>query len=154
MAYAGYDDVFRRYNPIKTMVGTAQQDVATLDISSIYCSDAEGLINAYLGARYSTPVATEPLVTMLASDIAIYKLLEDRAPRIPEFAQRRYDNAIAILEKLRDGNMVLVSGSTTLLTSGDQEAWSNVQSYPPVFDNPAVTVTSEELDIVDNTGLL
>ena len=132
MSYATFDDVQKRYPPISTMIGTDANDVSTADISSIYVSDAEGLINAYLGARYQTPLQTEPLVTMLATDLALFKLMEDKLPRIPDFAEKRREHAIDLLEKLRDGKMVLSTDQTTV-ASGDQDAWSNVGSYHPVF---------------------
>ncbi len=153
MPYATSDDVFTRYNPIKTMVGTAEQDVKTADIASIYISDAEGLMNAFLAKRYVVPVAAEPLITMLASDIAIYKVLEDRAPRIPEFAQRRYENAMDLLKMLRDGEMILASNSTATNSGGDQEVWSNVLDTPPIFKNAELAVSSGSVRSYANDGL-
>ena len=143
MAYATFTDITKRYNPLLTMIGTTTQNVTTEDISSIYIFDAEGFVNAYVGAKYTVPVAMpEPIITMLTADIAIYKILEDRVPRIPEFADRRFNNAVATLEKIRDGDMVLSSASQTIISGGDQEAWSNNQSYAPVFTPAAVVAAS------------
>jgi phage gp36-like protein len=130
--YATYDDVVKRYNPLLTMVGTGSTEVSCADIASIYISDAEGLINAYIGAKYQTPVIVEPLITRLAADLAIYKVLEDRASRVPEIASKRYTDACSILAMLRDGKMVL-SGSQTIVATGDWEAYSSTSSYHPVF---------------------
>lgn len=131
-AYATYDDVIKRYNPLVTMIGTVAPDVTSIDIASIYIADAEGLINAYLGAKYSVPLSVEPLITRLASDLAIYKVLEDRTSRVPEIAANRYTDACSILGMLRDGKMVL-SSSQTIVESGDWEAFSSTASFHPVF---------------------
>lgn len=135
MALATFNDVLRRYTPLTTMIGSADLDVSTNDISSIYIADAEGIIGAYLGSKYTVPLTSEPILTSLTSDIAIFKCLEDRAPRIPDFLQKRYDNAIATLESLRDGKMVLTASGNIIIEGGDQEAWSNVLSGSdgPVF---------------------
>jgi phage gp36-like protein len=132
MAYAVISDVLTRYPPIHSMIGTGSGEVTSLQVTSVYINDGEGFVNAYLGAKYAVPLVTEPIITSLTSDLAIYKLLEDKVPRIPEFMQRRHDNAIKTLEMLRDGKMVL-SSSQTLITSGDQEAYSTTQDYHPVF---------------------
>lgn len=133
MGYATYSDVLGRYNPLVTMIGTTAPDVTTQDIASLYIADAEGLINAYLGAKYVTPLAVEPLITRLACDLAIYKVLEDRASRVPEIADKRYTDACSILGMLRDGKMVLTSASQSIITSGDWEAFGTTQDYHPVF---------------------
>lgn len=132
MAYATIDNVFTRYPPISAMVGTGSGEVTSAQVSSAYIFDAEGFVNAYLGAKYAVPLQSEPILTSLTSDLAIYKVLEDKVPRIPEFMQRRYENAIKTLEALRDGKMIL-TGSQTLITSGNEEAYSTTQEYHPVF---------------------
>jgi phage gp36-like protein len=133
-AYAGYNDVIRRYQPLLTMIGSAAPDVSTTDIASIYIADAEGLINAYLGAKYVLPLAMpEPLITRIAADIAIYKVIEDRAPRVPEMAANRYTDAQSLLSMLRDGKMVLSNSQTFVADGGDNEAFSSTGSYHPVF---------------------
>lgn len=125
MPYATFNDVVKRYNPISQLIGVGSYSVSTQDITSIYIADAESIINAYLASRYAIPLNPEPLITDLASDIAIYRVLSDRAPRVPDFMQKRYDQAIALLTSLNSGNIQLTASSQTLITSGDQEAWSN-----------------------------
>ena len=127
MAYATCDDIIRRYKPIQTMIGVGTLDVTTVDIASVYIADAESIVNAYVGVRYVTPLVSEPLLTSLSSDIAIYKMIEDKAPRIPDFMQKRYDQAIATLISIKSGDMILNASTLTMVSSGgDQEAWSNV----------------------------
>lgn len=142
MAYATTDDVFKRYPPISTMVGTQAFEVTTVDVASIYIQDAESYINAYLAPRYMIPLGTEPLITQLAADIALYRLIEDRAPRVPDIAVKRWTNAASLLEMLRDGKMWLLSSSTQVTSGGDQDAWSSSQDTPPIFMPPESYVTS------------
>lgn len=133
MSYATYPDVFVRFPPIKTMVGTGTNDVATLDVSSVYCAAAEGIVNSYLANRYAIPLTTDPLITKITADLAIYDLGIDKMPRIPEYLQARYDRAIKLLEQLRAGELNLNPASQTLVTTGDNEAWSSAGSYHNIF---------------------
>jgi phage gp36-like protein len=136
MSYATFSDVLKRYNPLNTMIGSGTQDVSTTDISSIYIADAESLINAFLARTYIVPVTTEPLITQIACDIAIYKVLEDRAPRIPDFAATRYTNVMSLLMMLAQNKIVLTASGTAANSGGDEEAWSNNLDTPPVFSAP------------------
>jgi hypothetical protein len=150
MPYAGFDDVFKRFPAIKTMVGTGVSDVETLDVASVYVAGAEGVVDAYLASRYVVPLATSPLITKITCDIAIYDLGVDRMPRIPEWMQKRYDMSIQLLEKLRDGDMLLNPQSYTTVTTGDNEAWSSTASYHPVFSPVLKDIEqSEDRDFVD-----
>lgn len=135
MAYATHDDVFSRFPPITTMVGTGDLDVSTVAVDSIYISDAESYINAFLRGRYQTPLAPEPIITQIATDIAIYRMIEQNAPRIPDIADKRWSAANSTLMMLRDGIMLLDPASQTLIsTGGDQEVWSsNLEQSGPVF---------------------
>lgn len=134
MAYAVVDDILRRYNPITTMLGTGTMDISTVDIASIYIADGESIINGYLGKRYLIPLQSEPILTDICADIAIYRTLRDRAPRIPEFMQTRYTDAMDLLKAISSGDMILNSSSQAVNTAGDQEAWSNV--IDPGFNGP------------------
>jgi len=137
MSYTSCDQVLRSYVPLTTMIGTGTTDIQTGDIASLWIAGAEALINGYIASKWVVPVTMpEPLITRLCNDITVYDILKDKQPRIPEFMQRRYDNAIAILEKLRDGDMVLTGSNVVVSSGGDNFAWSNVLSNPqtgPVF---------------------
>lgn len=135
MAYTTYGDVLTRYKPLTSMIGTGTLDITTSDIASVYIADAEGYMNAFLAARYVVPVQPEPLITMLSSDIAIYKCLEDRAPRIPEFMEKRWIAANSILAMLASGALSLTGSNQIVSSGGDGEVWSNVLENPsgPVF---------------------
>lgn len=137
MPYADFDDVITRYNPLKTMIGSGTQEVSTQDISSVFIRDAEGYVNAFLAARYAIPLGDEPLITQITCDLAICKIIRDRAPRLPEFMENRCVAANSMLMALRDGMMVLVGSGTLGVTSGgDQYAWSNVDPDQEAFAGP------------------
>jgi phage gp36-like protein len=126
MAYATCDDVLRRYPPLKSMIGTSTLDVSTVDVASIYIADGESIINGYLGKKYIIPLSNEPIITDLCSDIAIYRIVSDKQPRIPDWMDKRYTNVMSMLAMLRDGGMVLNASSQTANSGGDEFAWSNV----------------------------
>ena len=109
MAYATITDVFARYKPIGSMVGAGSLDVTSDDVASIFISDAEGFMNAFLAARYVVPVTTEPLITMIAADLAISNMMFEKLGAIPDFMQGRYNRAEGYLTKLTTGEMLLVA---------------------------------------------
>lgn len=146
MAYATIADVFGRYPPINTMVGTQANEVTSVQVSSMFIADAESFINAYLGARYTLPLVAEPMITQLTTDLAIFNMCAERLPRVPEWMQNRYDRSIGILEKLRDGTMILNPASQTLVSTGDNYAYSTTQSYHPVF-SPVLHELEQQQDL-------
>lgn len=145
MAYATITDVFTRYKPIRTMVGTDANDVASVDVASVFISDAEDFINSYLGVRYTTPVPTTPLITQIASDLAIFNMVVEKLNNTPDFMLNRYERAIGMLEKLRDGEMILASTSATLISTGDNFAWSRTGSYHSIF-SPVLDPLDQSVD--------
>ncbi len=146
MAYSTIKDVFARYKPIGSMVGVCSLDVTSDQVSSVYISDAEGIINAHLASRYQTPVTTEPLVTMLSADLAISAMLLEKLGSQPPFMESRYNRAMDLLGKLATGELLLVGSGTTQITSGDSEAWSTTGSYHPVF-SPVLEDVEQSADI-------
>lgn len=145
MAYARIDDIFARYAPIHTMVGTGTQDVTSLEVSSIFIADAESFMNTFLAKRYDTPVATEPVITMIAADLAISNMMFEKLGELPNFIQPRYDRAMMMLEKLSNGDLILTSNSTTIVTTGDNFAWSSTFNYHATF-SPVLDELDQAVD--------
>jgi phage gp36-like protein len=86
------------------------QDAAVDDATvEAYCVDASSLVDSYLAkAGYAVPVNPAPAVlTLKATDIAIWLLSYDIGGAFTEVKERRYKNAIAWLEKLADGDVKL-----------------------------------------------
>jgi phage gp36-like protein len=148
MAYAAIGDVLSRYKPITTMVGTHANDITSVEISSQFIADAESFVDAYIGSRYTVPL-TAPvpaLITQVTADLAIFNLAAEKLPRVPDFMQPRYDRALRTLEMLRDGKMTLTGSGVTLITSGNQEAWSPTTGYHPVF-SPVLGELEQRADV-------
>lgn len=131
--YATIDDVFSRYAPISTMVGTGTNDVTSAEVSSIFIADAQSFMDAHLAKRYVVPVAAEPLITQIATDLAISNMLFEKLGELPGFIQPRYDRSLSMLDKLMSGDLILTSNSTTLVSTGDSFAWSSTQSFHAIF---------------------
>lgn len=131
--YATIDDVFSRYPPISTMVGTGANDVTSAEVSSIYIADAQSFMDTHLAKRYNVPVAAEPFITQIATDLAISNMLFEKLGELPNFIQPRYDRCMSYLEKLAAGDLILTSNSTTLVSTGDSFAWSSTGSYHSIF---------------------
>lgn len=132
MAYSSVDQVLAAFPPALSAVGVGSFDVSTTQVSSYYIYTADGLIDGYIAARYSTPVAPVPaLLTMLSCDLVIYNMFRDRNLKVPDFMQDRYDGAISTLKMIAEGDIKL-PGATEVET-GDNYAFSTGQGYHPVF---------------------
>lgn len=143
MPYSNIDDVFKRYRPISTLIGFEQTQVSSVDVSSIFISDADALIDTYLAKRYEIPISDNPVVRRISADLAIFNMLVEKLPETPDFFQPRYDRAIRDLEMLRDGDTILPGA--TQVSSGDQEAYSTTQDYHPVF-SPVLDPINQAVD--------
>ena len=139
MSYATISDVVVRYPAILTMIGTGSNDVTSASVNSHYIQDAESVVNAFIAKRYVVPVSSESILLGITADLAIFTMVAERLPKVPDFMQGRYDRAMKLLESIRDGDMVLTSG--TINTGQDQEVWSTTQGYHPIF-----APTLDELD--------
>lgn len=145
MSYATIDDVFSRYPPIGNLVGAGSNQISSVDVSSVYIQDSEAVVNAYLASRYVLPLAPEPIIVKITSDIAICNMARDYWPRFPDHLQRRCDNAESMLEMLRDGKMRLDPNSNTIVTTGDQDAFSTTTSYHSIF-SPVLDPLDQRVD--------
>lgn len=142
--YATIDDVFGRF-PINTLVGSGPNDVTSIEVSSVFINDAQGIVDAHLSQRYTIPVVAEPLITHITADLAIFNMLAERTGRVPQVMQSRYDRALSYLIALRDGTMNLNPNSQTFNTSADQFAWSTTEGYHPTF-SPVLDELEQRVD--------
>lgn len=143
--YATIDDVFGRF-PIDTLVGSGGNAVTSVEVSSVFISDAQAIVDAHLSLRYVTPVVAEPIITHITADLAIFSMLAERTGRVPQVMQSRYDRSMSYLIALRDGKMNLNPNSQTFNSSGEQFAWSTTQDYHPVF-SPVLGELDQAADI-------
>ncbi len=146
MAYATSDDVVSRYRPILSMIGAGSYEVTSDDVTSIFVSDAESFVDAYIGSKYAVPITPVPsLITQITSDLAIFNMMTEKQVQVPDFMQARYDRNLEVLGMLRDGGMVLPS-SVSLLGTGDQEVWSNNQEHHSIF-SPVLDELEQAADL-------
>lgn len=109
MAYATAQDMIDRFTArtlaeITTDAGDVP-DTAALDRA---LGDASNLIDGYLQARYTLPLASPPAQLKLhACNIAHYQLLATRPLGDIEDVRKRYDDAIAYLTAVSKGAISL-----------------------------------------------
>lgn len=111
----------------------------------IFATDAEAEVNGALGKFYDVPVVspasgnTVPLLTSIATDIAIYRLLSRRI-----FTQERLQDSVwpdkfkeagDQLGAIKDGTMLLFDNSGTLIVDRTDiaEVYSSTMDYVPTF---------------------
>lgn len=144
MPYATIDDIFSRYRPINTLVGAGVNQVSSVDISTIFIGDAESFIDAMISRRYEVPLDPVPqFITQIASDLTIFNVLVEKLPEVPDFFQPRYDRSLKMLTDVACGNMNVLSA--TVISSGDQEAFSTTGAYHPIFD-PSLDPEDQRVD--------
>lgn len=109
--------------------GTGTVDTTRVD-HALAAADVE--IDAYLGDRYPLPLATVPaIVTKVAVDLSVCNLYARRSGP-PEHWQRRYDNAIRLLDRVRRGELSLGVADPQPSGSSDEAA---VTSTTTVFSS-------------------
>jgi len=133
MPYATLDDLLVRYRPIRTMIGSRDLNVTSTEVVSVYISQAEAYVDAYLGNRFVTPFETQqPLITQSTADLAIFFMLAEKAPGIPEFMDARRQRADELLKQIAKGELAL-RGATMVGTAANNFAWSPTMGRTPVF---------------------
>jgi len=110
MAYATYDDLIMRFGQDQILVladrdGDGQADA---EVIARALADADAEIDVYLSARYQLPLAeSQPLLTRLACDIAVYRMCGDDAHMATEERRKRFEDAVALLRRIRSGEVAV-----------------------------------------------
>lgn len=123
MSYITADDIIATYsasllNKISTPEGSTQPDPA---VTQRGIDSAGSIIDAYLGGRYTLPLAVVPQVVVeLAVDIAIYKISLATTRRTTEM-RVRYDDALKMLEEMATGKVSIGLSISDLQANGDQD---------------------------------
>lgn len=136
MTYATLADMQARFNDRELIQLTDESDApAAIDEIKVgkALTDASGLIDSYIGGRYTLPLATVPhQLVRFCCDIAWKYLWGDRAS---EQVQKNHDAALKFLEHVSAGKAKLdVEGSP---------APSNVGS--PIWTEPTRVFTDDAL---------
>lgn len=118
--YASLDDLKKKLNEDELIRLTDDNGLDIIDEATVNAAiEAAGVeIDSYLGERYSLPLSPVPgLIPHLAKDIAVYNLYARNHEGPTEHWQKRYDNAIKLLERIATGDVSLGSGDPD--TGGD-----------------------------------
>lgn len=84
----------------------AAADAALVRVQEVI-ADGQALIDGYVGARLTLPLATTPrLLKQLAGDVFRYLIYDDQL-EADGIVERRYKNAIKLLTEIRDGRLDL-----------------------------------------------
>ena len=129
MSYATPQDLINRY-PNRDLVQLTNEDptVTTIDTAILQqaLDDASAEIDGYLGGRFQLPLSDVPeVLDRLTCDVAIYRLQSLRPLHDLADARRRYDDALAMLTKVANGEITLGIGSDgnqTAIAPGAEKA--------------------------------
>jgi phage gp36-like protein len=119
MGYATRDDIDDLYGTdLLVRVADYNRDgQPDDDVMAKGLQSADEICNAYLSANYSVPIDPTPgIVNACAIDIAIYKMALGRTGRTDEM-RVRYEDALAILERISTGKIGLGLAPVTTTTT-------------------------------------
>lgn len=89
---------------------------------AVAASDADGIVDGYLAARYAVPLSSVPsIIVGIAADLTRHRLYDEAPPKEVE-ARRKL--ALELLEQLRDGKLLL-PGLTVASASSQSVAVSS-----------------------------
>lgn len=125
MTYASLETMVERFGSDELTqrtdrAGTGEMDVQVLDRA---LADADAEVHGYLAVRYALPLVGVPTaLARVAADIARYRLYDDG---VPETVRKRYEDAVALLKRIANGDVKLVldgdgQGGTGTETGGAQ----------------------------------
>lgn len=103
MPYASTADLIARYGEEELIQQTDRDNVGALDAATVAraLADASALIDGYVAARYTLPLASAPAVLVgVCCDLTRYALWTEAAPEIVE---KRRDQALAVLRDIGSG---------------------------------------------------
>lgn len=117
MPYATQIDMEDRFGADELVQLTDRTPPASaidVDVLTRALTDADGVINRYLGARFAVPLAPAyPAdIVRTACDIARY-LLHDLGA--PEAVRQHYEDAVSWLRAVADGKLPLVAGDGSIV---------------------------------------
>lgn len=106
MLYAAKEDIERLYGSefLSDLLPTDIEEVEAIDASiNEALESASSEIDGHLSARYALPLATKPRVLLRPTiDIANY-VLANRQSRLTETIETRYEQAVALLKRIANG---------------------------------------------------
>lgn len=145
MAYAASADVESEF---KNIAFTSTSNVTTTDVAA-FITQADALINSYIGMRYQTPVTANEETLALLQLLSV-TLVADRIRKILEVKQASPNDGanqsvrgfssidvMKLLTQIKDGKMTL-AGATPLVSGGGFYSNNYAESVVPVFKKDEV----------------
>ena len=123
MSYATITDLRQWIDEAALVQLTDDADTGVTNeaIVAAVLDSASAEIDGYLGGRYTLPFASPPaILAKLCVDIGGWLLHIRRDMGAPDHWQKRYDNAIAFLEKAAQGKITLGVGDPVKAAGADQ----------------------------------
>lgn len=136
MSYATQQDIVDLYGE-DLLVRVADYDKDNVPDETVVSNglrEADTVCDAYLSARYTVPVTPTPgIVRTCAIDIALYKMALGADRRTSEMRQR-YEDALAMLERISKGTVGLGLPSVDENGDGIPESDPNAKRKGRSFD--------------------
>lgn len=110
MPYSTIEDIKKMLPEAELLRLTDDEDAGAINTARVdeAIAQADAEIDAYVGARYSVPLAGAPEFIRKASvDLAIYNLHSRTALALPEVRRERYTNTVRLLEGISSGKVTL-----------------------------------------------
>lgn len=135
--------------------------VTTITSDAIYsfAEKAEALIDAKLAGAYSVPVSGTPkLLTMVATDLTLYRLLTRRVFSGEQANKSewpdKYKEAVGVLDDLAKGQLQLVTASGTLIAKlNNAVPWSNNSGFTSTFNEDDQEQSLVDWDKLDDIAV-
>lgn len=129
MPYASPADLIARFGEEELIDRTDRDQTGAYDPASVAraIGDASALIDGYVAARYTLPLASPPAVLVgVCCDLVRYALWSDAAPGIVE---KRRDQALAVLRDIGSGRARLDVPTPAAAPSGTVQAVSGERLF-------------------------
>ena len=131
----------------------------TSAVMANFIVDVERYINGMIAPRYTVPVADAPMLTTIATDLAIQRMIRQRAINFPgsniDDMLARYEPAADMLKAIVAGSLQLVTSSGDLIAtrSDTREIYSTTMGYNPTFhegDQYDMVQDQDKLDDIES----
>lgn len=140
------------------MIGSVS-NLSSSDIVNLFAIPAESIIDGYLVRNYTLPIAgTIPILQALADDISLYRILSRRVFTQEKLQDSvwpdRFKEAEEMLQKIADGEILLVDSNGNLVTARTDlaDVRSTKDSYLPTFHEGAAGSHVQDPNKLDDIG--
>lgn len=145
-------------NVKRTLPDIGSASTITSEQIAHFIGEAEAYINASIAHRYTVPVKKDvPLLTQIATDLAIYRMLSRKVLKIPRASDEewldRYKESVSVLQQVARGEITLIDTSGNVLEQRTDvlPLDSNNRTYLPTFHEGDWTDMVQDEDKIDDT---